>query len=108
MSYRVAFLEDAELDMNDIEEYLSEFYESTVRDFFAELKEKVLVLEDTPYICQAYDEDPFFRQMYVKDYRLFYSIDDKRQLVIIHRIFHGTRDINQQLTADRKSDVFLS
>jgi len=56
MNLRVVFLEEAEAkaDMDDIEEYLSQFYVSTVRNFFAKLKEKAFLLEDTPDMCQVY------------------------------------------------------
>ncbi|MDR0220163.1 MAG: type II toxin-antitoxin system RelE/ParE family toxin [Lachnospiraceae bacterium] len=35
--------------------------------------------------------------MVVGDYLLFYSVDEKRKLVIVHRIFHSSRDIRQQM-----------
>jgi len=97
MSFRVIFLEEAEMDMNNIEEYLSQFYASTVRNFFIKLKEQVFRLADTPYMCQAYEEDPFFRKMVVGDYILFYSVNEIRNLVLIHRIFHHSRNITRLL-----------
>jgi len=39
--------------------------------------------------------------MIVNDYLLFYSVDEKRQLAIIHRIFHPSRDISRQMLADQ-------
>jgi len=50
MSFRVVFLKEAETDLDEIEEYLSQFYESTVRNFFSALKESLAVLEDMPNI----------------------------------------------------------
>jgi len=101
MKFRVIFLEEAEADMDIIEEYLSQFYDSTVRNFFHKLKEQVFMLEDTPYMCQAYEEDTFFRRMVVGDYLLFYSVDESRNLVIIHRIFHHSRNVSRQLLTQR-------
>ena len=97
MSYRASFMIEAERDMDDIEEYMSKFYANTARRFFAQLKKQVLLLEGMPYMCPAFDDDPYFRRMVVGDYLLFYSVDDKRRLVIIHRIFHSSRDISQQI-----------
>ena len=97
MSFRVVFLEEAEMDMDNIEEYLSQFYASTVRNFFIKLKEQVFRLEDTPYMCQTYEEDPFFRKMVVGDYVLFYSVNEVRNLVLIHRIFHHSRNVTRLL-----------
>jgi len=100
MKFTVKFLTKAEMDMDEIEEYLSQFCTSTVRDFFTKLEEQVFALEDTPYICQPYEEDPFFRRMVVADYMLFYSVDEARKLVLIHRIFHQSRDVIRYLFAN--------
>ena len=75
--------------------YLSQFYASTARNFKAKLAERVNSLKSMPLSCQAYEVDPFFRRMVVGDYLLFYSVDEKRKLVIIHRIFHHARDIDR-------------
>jgi len=96
MSYRVVFMIDAGRDMDDIEEYLSQFYTSTVRNFFLQLEKQVKTLETMPYMYPAYQEDPFYRKMKINDYLLFYSVDEEKQLAIIHRIFHSSRDISSQ------------
>jgi len=95
--YQIIFLEEAELDMDAVEEYLSQFYASTVRNFFNKLKKQVFMLEETPYMCQAYEDDPFFRRMVVGDYLLFYSVDEIHFYVRIHRIFHQSQNIIRQL-----------
>jgi len=101
MSYRVVFMAEANRDMDEIEEYLSQFYASTVRNFFLRLENQLKTLESMPLMYPAYQEDPFFRKMIVNDYLLFYSVDDKRQLAIIHRIFHSSRDISRQILTDQ-------
>ena len=95
------FMKDAERDLGDIEEYLSQFYANTARKFLSKLQNKVLKLESMPYLYPAYDEDPFFRRMVVGDYLIFYSVEDDRDLVIVHRIFHATRDISRQILEKR-------
>ena len=101
MSYRVVFLTEAERDIDCIEEYLSQFYTSTAQNFFTQLKKQVFMLEDMPYFCPVYEDDTYFRRMVVSDYLLFYSIDEKRQLVVIHRIFHSKRDTSQLILGHR-------
>ena len=96
MSYRVVFMTEAGRDMDDIEEYLSQFYANIVRNFFLQLEKQVRTLETMPHMYPAYQEDPFFRKMNVNDYLLFYSVDEEKQLAIIHRIFHSSRDISSQ------------
>jgi len=97
MSYRVTLLIEAERDIIEIEEYLSQFYPSTVRNFFEKLRKQVFNLEDMLYMYPEYENDQFFRRMVIDDYLLFYSVDDERQLVVIHRIFHSKRDISRQI-----------
>jgi plasmid stabilization system protein ParE len=104
MSFRVVFLTEAERDMDDIEEYLSQFYADTVRNFFAQLKTRVFMLRDMPYMCRAYEDDSYFRQMTVGDYLLFYSVDEKRHLVVVHRIFHSRQDISRLVSEHRTLD----
>lgn len=99
MSYRITFLPTADCDMGDIEEYLAQFDLSSVLSFFLKMEKQVLMLEDTPYLCPAYDEDPFFRWMVVEDYLLFYSVDEKRHFVIIHRVFHASKDVRREMSA---------
>ena len=101
MSYRVTFLDTAKLDMDDIEEYLSQFYPSTASNFFTMLKDKVLNLEDFLFMYPEYEYDPYFRKMIIDDYLLFYCVDESRYLVVIHRMFHSKRDVSQQLLEHR-------
>ena len=104
MSFRVKFLESAESDMDCIEEYLSQYYPSTARNFFEQMKEKALLLEDNPYLCPAYEDDPFFRRAVINDYLMFYSVDEKRNYVIIHRIIHSKRNISTEILENQVSE----
>ena len=101
MNCQVVFMKDAECDLGDIEEYLSQFYANTVRKFFTKLQDRVLKLESMPYLYPVYGADPFFRRMVVGDYILFYSVEEERNLVVVHRIFHAARNISQQILIRR-------
>jgi plasmid stabilization system protein ParE len=57
-------------------------------------------LEDTPYMYPPYEEDSFFRRMVVGDYILFYSVDEVRNIIPIHRIFHHSRNVTRQMLKD--------
>ena len=37
--------------------------------------------------------DPFYRRMVVGDYNLFYSVNDQKKIVTVHRIFHHSRNV---------------
>ena len=97
MSFSVVFMPEANRDMDDIEDYMSQFYASTARSFFIRLKRQTTSLETMPYMYPAYDADTYFRRMVIDDYLLFYSVDEKRNLVVIHRLFHSKRDIDRQI-----------
>ncbi|MDR2569551.1 MAG: type II toxin-antitoxin system RelE/ParE family toxin [Oscillospiraceae bacterium] len=97
MKYRVDFLPKAERDMEDIEEYLSQFYPSTARKLFEKMHEKASMLEDLPYMCPAYEIDPDFRRMVIDDYLLFYTVNEEERMVDIHHIFRASRDITSQM-----------
>ena len=93
MKYRIKYLPDTVADRAEILAYLSQYYESTVRNFFTALKEKTARLKDFPYSCPAYEDDPDYRRLVVGDYLVFYMVNEDDKTVEIHRIFHGSQDI---------------
>ena len=97
MSYRIVYLTEARQDMREIALYLSEYYFSTAQNFSAKLKEKVRALKEMPFMYPVYEDDPYFRKMVFERYALFYSVDEKRNLVIVHRIIHQKRDIGSEM-----------
>ena len=101
MKYRVKYLPDTVTDREKIRDYLSQYYESTVRKFFVLLREKTAQLKDFPYSCPVYENDADYRRLVVGDYLVFYMVNEDTKTVEIHRIFHGTQDIRRHLTKDR-------
>ena len=97
MKYRIRFLPETVTDRKEIKIYLSQYYESTVTEFFRLLKEKIARLREFPYACAAYDDDPDYRKLVVGDYLVFYMVNEEQKTVEIHRIFHGSRDIRRHL-----------
>ena len=97
MKYRIKFLQDAVHDRDDIKAYLSQYYDSTVRNFFALLKERIAQLKSFPYSCPVYENIPDYRVLVVKEYLVFYMVDDENKTVEIHRIFHESRDVRRRL-----------
>jgi len=96
-NYRPKILDAGEQDIKDIEEHLAQYSPTAVRKFFKTMRERIRSLRMLPYSCPAYEEDPFFRRMVMGDYILFYSVDEKRELVIVHRIFHHSRNIDRHM-----------
>ena len=90
--YRIEYLPEAIDEMLKIENYLYEHSPSAADRFAEALEERTDSLAEYPLMCQVYDKDPFFRRMVIDDYLLFYSVDERRELVVIHHIFHHSQD----------------
>jgi addiction module RelE/StbE family toxin len=100
MKYRIKYLPDTIKDRTEIRDYLATYYESTVKRFFTQLKEKTTLLKEYPYSCPIYEDDPDYRTLAVGDYLVFYIVDEENKTIEIHRILHGTKDIRQNLSQD--------
>ena len=97
MKYHIKYLPETVKDRDEIRDYLSQYYESTVKKFFKLLKEKTARLKRFPYSCPVYEDDPDYRTLIVGKYLVFYMINEDDKTVEVHRIFHGSRDIKKHL-----------
>ncbi len=97
MKYEVAYTELSQDDTRAIRAWLSQFYPGTPRKFFAELKKRIVALEETPYMYPEYEDRPPYRRMVVSDYLVFYKVNEEKKRVEIHRILHAARDIRRYL-----------
>ena len=95
--YRIRFLPYTISDREEIRVYLSRYYESTVKKFFTLLKDKIAQLKDFPYSCPVHEDDPDYRRLVVGGYLVFYMAKEDEKIVEIHRILHGSRNIQQHL-----------
>jgi len=95
--YSVEYLPEAIADILEIEEYLNQYNLVAADKFEETLNERGTTLAKLPFIWPVYEKDPFFRRMVMDDYLLFYSVDERCELVIIHRIFHHAQDVDQQM-----------
>ena len=90
--YKIEYMPLAIKDFLEIEEYLNAFSQTAADKFTEALKKQTDILTEHPFIYPVYERDSFFRRMVLGDYLLFYSVDDKRKLAIMHRIFHHSRN----------------
>jgi len=98
MRYKAKYFPETVSDREEIKAYLSQYYKSTVKNFFALLKSKIAQLKDFPYSCPTYEDDPDYHKLVVGDYLVFYMVNEDNKTVEIHRIFHGSKDIRQNLS----------
>ena len=91
------YLPLAGADLEAIDAYLSDFYPGTAGRFFADLKEKLLLLQETPEMGAVYRQ---YRRLIVGQYLVFYVVNQEAACVDIYRIIRGTSDIGRQLNVD--------
>jgi len=93
MNYTIHYMPKAQQDIIHITHYLSQFYPSTPTRFHAELERNLKIVAFNPRCCPRYEHRPEFRKLNVKNYLVFYWIDEDEKCVKIYRIFHGSQNI---------------
>ena len=89
MNFRIEFLPIASDDLKEIDEYLSQFYESTPDKFFQSLHKKLELLSDSPYMYNEWEDERSLRKFVVGNYLVFYRISDECQILTIVRVIDG-------------------
>ena len=97
MAYEVAMTPQSYSDLDAITAYLSQFYQSTPAKFIASFEKTKTNLTEMPYMYPVYEDIPAFRKALAGKYLVFYTVDDDKKLVQIHRILRGAWDIPQYL-----------
>lgn len=95
---KIVMLPIAAKDLEDIVNYLAQFYESTAVQQYDRIVGKIQELAEFPEMCEVYPGGQFhqiYRRMPVDNYLVFYVVRD--DVVEIHRILHGSRDIHRYL-----------
>jgi len=101
--YKLEFLPVARQDITDIARYIShELSNPTAAETLAnEMIEAAERLADFPYISAVHQAiKPLkneYRKLIVKNYIMFYWIDEKGKRVIVARVIYGRRDYDKLL-----------
>ena len=96
--YEIMHLPLADLDMLEAEEYLSEFSPTAADKLSEAYEQQTDDLHEYPFMYKIYEPKPYFRCMPLPyDYLCFYHIDEKANVVRIHRILRGMQDIENIL-----------
>ncbi|MGL4607469.1 MAG: type II toxin-antitoxin system RelE/ParE family toxin [Eubacteriaceae bacterium] len=94
MKFEIRYLPRARGDIIEIADYLSEFGIETAQAFLRDLEEKVLRLQEMPYIGEKYMK---YRRLIIKDYLVFYRVNSEMRTVDVYRVLHGKRNLNNYL-----------
>jgi len=101
--YRLTFLPIARQDLADIVSYIShELFNSTAANALAEkMIEAAERLRDFPYINAVHQTiKPLkheYRKLLVRNYVMFYWIDEEHKLITIARVVYARRDFEKLL-----------
>jgi len=97
MAYRVKVLPLADLDLEEIDWYLTENYPGKAKRFFKDFKEQRARIKKYPSMFQIYEDFPPYRAALVLDYIAFYVVNAETNTVEIHRVLWGGMDLPNQL-----------
>jgi Plasmid stabilization system protein len=95
---KIVLLPIAVRDLEDIVDYLGQFYESVAIEQYDRIIEKINELAEFPEMYGIFGDGSFlhvYRRMPVNKYLVFHVVRD--EIIEIHRILHGSRDVHQYL-----------
>ncbi len=96
--YRVDLSEPAEKDLIDIVKYIASQLSSPMSAYhMMEIFEEAMAsLSDTPESCPLITEERLsqlgYRKLIVKNYIVFFSVDEKNKVVDVERILYARRN----------------
>ncbi len=108
MAYQVRFLDPANVDLQEIKDYLDREAAREVRKAFVlQLFQQLETAKNFPESNAVYLGCPAYRRMVIKNfpYCLFYKIDQENKMINIYRVLHTARDISRLISG---SDLLCS
>ena len=94
--YSVVFSETADSDLEGIVAYLSNFSPSVARRYYDEIMVKSLSLAFMPQRCPYVQDDTLrnkgYRWLFVRNYTVFFVIDEMNGIVDIRAIMYSCRE----------------
>jgi plasmid stabilization system protein ParE len=101
--YKISYLPVANRDIADIVNYIAETLTApkAAFDLLNALEESISRLKNFPYSCRVYQPvkplEREYRIMLVKNYVVFYTVNEHKKLVEIYRVIYAKRDFSRQL-----------
>ena len=94
MAYEVKLLSLAESDLDEICQYLAQFYPGTPGRFLDALEKDFESISLNPDMFPKYEYNREYRKLTTGDFLVFYKTDEENNVVRIYRILHGKRNIS--------------
>jgi plasmid stabilization system protein ParE len=101
--YKLSYLPLANRDIADAVNYIAEelLAPKAALGLLDALDKSISRLKDFPYSCRVYHPvkplEQEYRIMPVKNYAVFYTVDEQKKLVEITRVIYAKRDLDKQL-----------
>ena len=93
MAYEVKLLSLAERDLDEICQYLSNFYPGTSGRFLDALEKDFNFMSFNPNMFPKYEYNRAYRKLATNNFLVFYKIDEENNRVNVYRILHAKRNI---------------
>ena len=112
MVFRTEFSEQADADLDEILQYISEELcaPQAAERFYLAVFDKLDILRDNPYIYPLHHNEILNAKglhfIVIGNYLLFYTINDIENVVNIVRILYGKRDFNIAFDSESKTELF--
>ena len=97
--FKVVTTDDAELDLDDIVDYLSGFSYAIASRYYTEIKEKIRSLSTMPDRCSFVSYEPLrkkgYRWLFIRNYTVYFTIhesENSESTVVIRRVLYARRD----------------
>ena len=103
MIYEVETTDQARCDLRGIYEYIADtLLEPVIAEkLYSRIEKAVYSLDAMPERFRRYEKEPWrsrnLRVMPVDSYLVFYTVDNKNQIVTVIRIMYGARNIDKEL-----------
>jgi len=95
MKYRFQFLQLAQIDLQDVIDYLAQYSIDAAQEFLDELDKRLLQVCHFPKSCEVYCHNPTLRRLVIDKYLVFYEANEKSQVISVYRILHSSRNIGK-------------
>ena len=101
--YKASYLPISRKDIHDIAFYISDTLNApkAALNLVDALEKSISLLEQFPYAHRIFkSSEPLeyeYRVLYVKNYAVFYVVDEERHVVEIHRVIYAKRDLQKAL-----------
>ena len=96
--YKIQFTEPAEEDLLSLVRYISEVLKSptAAKNLLLEIEQQITLLELMPFSCSLVLDDYLaskgIRSLLVKNYQVFYTINECENIISIIRVLYARRD----------------